>query len=1367
MLMDLTDESVIQEISDITGVKYSDEQRKILMHKGGMCILACAGSGKALINGTRVLTPRGYIKIEELKVGDIIYGANGLHQVVQGVFPQGKKRVYEVRFADESLAQCCKEHLWTFKVMSDSKSFESIPWKTATLGEITGNFSTQIRNREIVTPLNSAIQFEKKEHVLEADSVVQNVFNASGFAGVPDDYTYSSVADRESILDAFIKYSGEESEDYITIGVHEKGVCDTVKFIAQSLGMVATHRVDTRSEDTRYTVNILKNIKYRRIRSIKETSVDAEMTCIKVSNADGLFVIDNCIVTHNTTVLTHLLAKRIKTGEIQNTKKLLCTTFSKAGSVEMETRLEKLLKRLNIKTKVEVRTLHSSYFLVLKHFGVVSNNVCSNAQRSAFVMQAVKESGVQIEDEDLQLIDSLLSYQVNNLLDDQSLVKSYVYTLDDLPLEKYSEIRRRYGEKKQGAGVIDFDDMQMYMYTLLVYQARPDVLEFCRNMWEYFFVDEFQDVSKIQFAILRSLITSADKLIVIGDDDQSLVEQTEIIRGNEIVTIDKIKTGDTVLCGSGFGESGEFEVRAINKKEYSGNIVVIKTKSGKTIKGTPGHIGFARLTPSEDYVYNYIMYRHGYGYRTGIVHGRRSNNFGEDNVGLAQRVMQEHADKAWIIYTNASMEEALKKEKNIAEVYRIPTCRFEADYKEWKTKAELSCERADIKETFKMLDTEEASRVLMEDFGIDIDYPHYVTQADGDRFRISYTLLGHSEKYKTGIHPSIVSARTSNEKLGSILSEHMRVSEKTAKSGYKYKEARAFGVDEARLGNIVKEVLTEGRLQDMYIEDIKNAKLTKEGQKFMPFGNMHPGMEVPSYIDGKIVDDLIISVSREHYNGFVYDLDVPGVRNFIADGVSVHNCIYQWRGADPSIILNICGFYDIQNFVLSTNYRCGGEIVEHAAVCIKNNEKRADKDMVPFNKGGKIKICDAGSSNMYTMSKYAFTYIMQLVTEKHVDPESIAVLCRNNLHLAILNNMLFKSGVYSESSPEMKMTNMSMYKDIKSVLEMANNTFNHNIVGKNLWKMVSYLGIKGARIFYDFMNETGCNLKDAIGYIISNYAGRGSSIDWTGRIRVPERISDKIEYRYAAVKRESEDGLIMLYKALELEDESEKIAVMLELYIAATEFMHKSGDKSRTVNGLVDYVKKLIKEDGLDNTRSWLATTEQYESGKAIIPGAKMTMSTMHGAKGREWPNVILFAVDNVTFPSFEGINTMIMDNIERTDISGSIDENRRLAYVGMTRAKEELVIFTDKMNMSVYLLEALGVLKKDGYEKNAHIIRMALDGGVTIDITRLAEEKIFTEDSPYLLKVDVKDNINRPTFIEAGDPDAEDFMEEEFMGKF
>ena len=62
------DNMIIEQLSRISGVKYSDEQKEVLRHRGGMCILACAGSGKALRNDMPVLTPNGWKPIGEIKV---------------------------------------------------------------------------------------------------------------------------------------------------------------------------------------------------------------------------------------------------------------------------------------------------------------------------------------------------------------------------------------------------------------------------------------------------------------------------------------------------------------------------------------------------------------------------------------------------------------------------------------------------------------------------------------------------------------------------------------------------------------------------------------------------------------------------------------------------------------------------------------------------------------------------------------------------------------------------------------------------------------------------------------------------------------------------------------------------------------------------------------------------------------------------------------------------------------------------------------------------------------------------------------------------------------------------------------------------
>ena len=133
-----------------------------------------------------------------------------------------------------------------------------------------------------------------------------------------------------------------------------------------------------------------------------------------------------------------------------------------------------------------------------------------------------------------------------------------------------------------------------------------------------------------------------------------------------------------------------------------------------------------------------------------------------------------------------------------------------------------------------------------------------------------------------------------------------------------------------------------------------------------------------------------------------------------------------------------------------------------------------------------------------------------------------------------------------------------------------------------------------------------------------------------------------------------------------------------------------------------------------------------------------ITLSTMHSAKGKEWTYVLLFADDNVSFPSFRTIQNYLIENIPEADIRESIDENRRLHYVAMTRAKMHLVIFASATNLSVYTLESLGVMDF-GKDNDRHIISMA-QHGVYRELVESAQEVIFSNESVYHMDLDIKE---------------------------
>ena len=100
------------------------------LHPGDMAIWAARlGQGKALANGTKVLTPRGYVPIDELTVGSRVTSSDGKATKVIGVFPQGVKQIFEVEFSDGSVIEACEDHLWNVRVGTK-------PWKVQTTGQV-------------------------------------------------------------------------------------------------------------------------------------------------------------------------------------------------------------------------------------------------------------------------------------------------------------------------------------------------------------------------------------------------------------------------------------------------------------------------------------------------------------------------------------------------------------------------------------------------------------------------------------------------------------------------------------------------------------------------------------------------------------------------------------------------------------------------------------------------------------------------------------------------------------------------------------------------------------------------------------------------------------------------------------------------------------------------------------------------------------------------------------------------------------------------------------------------------------------------------------------------------------------------------
>lgn len=864
-----------------------------------------------------------------------------------------------------------------------------------------------------------------------------------------------------------------------------------------------------------------------------------------------------CAGSGKTTVITYLVTKRIMTGEIEDPKKLLMTTYSKTGADEMSARINKLLQLVGSDDTVEVKTMHASYYKCLARFGLLKK-ICSNGQRRVLIKQAIKEAGLpRMEDSDVEEIDTCISYQINNMLSDEQLYNSQAFTVD-IRLEDFSNIRMGYARKKEEAGVMDFDDLQYLMYYYLCVVKDPNFVRYCKSQWEYFYVDEFQDTSKIQFKILQALVKDSSKLMVIGDDDQCLVEGTRVRVEEGYKNIEDIKEGDKVISGNGNGGTISTVVKSISSRKINEEIIKITTVSGMVLKGTKKHIGFSRL-------------------------GERKGS----------------------------------------------TCRE----------------------------------------------------------NIEHVLFGSNKVDRYGTNKSLLSIKTSNEKCR----DHM-------KCYYSVKEEKGAWVVKNEIASIVKQ---EASIREILLNKggidlgcIRRAKLNENVYDFTFFGDMRVGMKVPVYKNDGIEEEEIASIEKEVYCGKVYDINVPYTRNFIANDMVVHNCVYQWRGADPSIILNICAYYDLKKFYLSTNYRCRNDILEFAATGVKNMYKREDKNMQAFKPNGVVDYLDIDCTDLYEMA-YQTKELIKSDILKGIKPDEIAVLVRNNAHASVLSNMLLLDGIYYKCTEDMKISKSSLYKDLVQLIDMTGDAmsdqcYDKGIASNMLWKLVQYLGVNGASVVYELMDNAGLSLRDAIGVMLQDLLYT-DIVGFNKTVKLDKTVTFKLKSRCARIKFETKMALKNLFQILNEGTRKEKLERLIYLYRTGMEFTIKDIDASRSFSCFWRHILNVLKEKDLGGLEQVINMTNSYESGVVESIGDKVTLTTVHSSKGMEWKHVIILAYDNVSFPSFRNITDMIEKRADEEDISSYIDGERRLSYVALTRAIDRLTLVGDLGNFSLYGLEALG----------------------------------------------------------------------------
>lgn len=215
-----------------------------------------------------------------------------------------------------------------------------------------------------------------------------------------------------------------------------------------------------------------------------------------------------------TTVITMRTKKLIEEYGV-NPSKILVITFTKMAANEMKERFHHLTNSQNM--SVTFGTFHAIFFTILKHaYHYSAQNVIREEQQRECIKRLVSKYELEIEDEN-EFIAAVLG-EISQVK--SAMINPAVYYSINCPENTFRSIYEDYDKELKKSRLIDFDDMLVYCYELLI--QRADILAAWQNKYQYILIDEFQDINKVQYDIVKMLAGKNQNIFIVGDDDQSI-----------------------------------------------------------------------------------------------------------------------------------------------------------------------------------------------------------------------------------------------------------------------------------------------------------------------------------------------------------------------------------------------------------------------------------------------------------------------------------------------------------------------------------------------------------------------------------------------------------------------------------------------------------------------------------------------------------------------------------------------------------------------------------------------------------------------------------------------------------------------------
>ncbi len=375
--------------------------------------------------------------------------------------------------------------------------------------------------------------------------------------------------------------------------------------------------------------------------------------------------------------------------------------------------------------------------------------------------------------------------------------------------------------------------------------------------------------------------------------------------------------------------------------------------------------------------------------------------------------------------------------------------------------------------------------------------------------------------------------------------------------------------------------------------------------------------------------------------------DIPQTRSLCVVG-DVDQSIYSWRGADFRIIMNFQNDFPNAKLVkLEQNYRSTANILNAANAIIENNEERVDKVLYSQKGDGeKISLYEAQDETDEA------NYIVKSIRDTSDNYNQFAVLYRTNAQSRALEEALIAAGIPYRIYGGLKFYDRKEIKDAIAYLKLIYNQDDSQSLRRIINVPKRAIGETTLKHLQDYADAQDISLFSAIldvDNISTIKSGTATKLkdfatlimklkEAESRYSLPEFLSLILE----------KSGYLRELQASGADEDQTRIENLQELVNVANEFEPEELDN--TLGEFLAQVSLVSDIDGMDEIAN------------------NVTLMTLHASKGLEFPIVFLAGCDEGIFPSARCSNSL-----------SELEEERRLMYVGVTRAENKLYLTTAK----------------------------------------------------------------------------------------